>query len=85
MIAPECCPCSPLPTLSDVIEKLNVTIERDGVVSLAEIHGSVRLKSFLQGAPELKIMLNRDLFVGDTPPELGRKCELGHAPEVGKM
>ena len=58
---------------ADVIEKLNVTIERDGVVSLAEIHGSVRLKSFLQGAPELKIMLNRDLFVGSVPVEFGRK------------
>ena len=57
----------------DVIEKLNITVERDGDISFAEIHGSIRLKSFLHGAPDLKIMLNRDLFVGGTPPEYKKK------------
>jgi len=51
----------------DIIEKLNVTVESDGQVVHAEIQGVIRLKSFLHGAPELKIMLNRDLFVGALP------------------
>lgn len=58
----------------DVIEKLNITVERDGDISSAAIHGSIRLKSFLHGAPDLKIMLNRDLFVGGTPPEYKKKA-----------
>ena len=56
-----------------MVEKLNVTVERDGEVSRAEIHGSVRLKSFLHGSPDLQIMLNRDLFVGTCPQEFRRK------------
>ena len=42
----------------DVIEKLNLLISANGNVLRSEILGTVRMKSFLSGMPELKLGLN---------------------------
>lgn len=42
----------------DVIEKLNLLVSANGNVLRSEIIGSVKMKSFLTGMPELKLGLN---------------------------
>ena len=48
----------------DIIEHLNVTVE-NGQVKRFGIWGSIQLKSYLWGTPELRIGLNDDLKLGD--------------------
>lgn len=42
----------------DVIERLNILVSANGNVLRSEILGSVKMKSFLSGMPELKLGLN---------------------------
>jgi len=42
----------------DVIEKLNLIVSANGNVLRSEIIGTVKMKSFLSGMPELKLGLN---------------------------
>jgi AP-1 complex subunit mu len=42
----------------DVIERLNLLVSANGNVLRSEILGTVRMKSFLSGMPELKLGLN---------------------------
>jgi AP-1 complex subunit mu len=42
----------------DVIEKLNIMVSANGNVLRSEVMGTVRMKSFLSGMPELKLGLN---------------------------
>jgi AP-1 complex subunit mu len=42
----------------DVIEKLNLLVSSNGTVLHSEILGSLKMKSFLSGMPELKLGLN---------------------------
>jgi len=42
----------------DVIERLNLLVARNGTILHSEILGSLRMKSFLSGMPELKLGLN---------------------------
>jgi AP-1 complex subunit mu len=42
----------------DVIERLNLLVSASGNVLRSEILGTVRMKSFLSGMPELKLGLN---------------------------
>jgi len=42
----------------DVIERLNILVSASGTVLMSEIIGTVRMKSFLSGMPELKLGLN---------------------------
>ena len=42
----------------DVIEKLNLLVSANGNVLRSEIIGSIKMKSFLSGMPELKLGLN---------------------------
>jgi AP-1 complex subunit mu len=42
----------------DVIEKLNLLVSANGTVLRSEVLGTVRMKSFLSGMPELKLGLN---------------------------
>ena len=42
----------------DVIEKLNLLISSSGNVLRSEVLGTVRMKCFLSGMPELKLGLN---------------------------
>jgi len=46
----------------DVIEKLNLLVNSNGQVLHSEILGSVKMKSFLSGMPELKLGLNDKLL-----------------------
>lgn len=42
----------------DVIEKLNLLVAASGTILRSEVLGTVRMKSFLSGMPELKLGLN---------------------------
>jgi AP-1 complex subunit mu len=46
----------------DVVEKLNLLVAANGTVLHSEIHGAVKMKSFLSGMPELKLGLNDKLM-----------------------
>lgn len=46
----------------DVIEKLNLLVSSNGTVLHSEIIGSIQMKSFLSGMPELKLGLNDKLM-----------------------
>ena len=46
----------------DVIEKLNILVSSNGTVLHSEIMGSIQMKSFLSGMPELKLGLNDKLM-----------------------
>ncbi len=42
----------------DVIEKLNMLVAASGNILRSEVFGTVKMKSFLSGMPELKLGLN---------------------------
>jgi AP-1 complex subunit mu len=42
----------------DVVEKLNLLVARNGTILHSEILGTLKMKSFLSGMPELKLGLN---------------------------
>ena len=46
----------------DVVEKLNLLVSSNGTVLHSEIIGSVQMRSFLSGMPELKLGLNDKLM-----------------------
>jgi AP-1 complex subunit mu len=47
----------------DVIEKLNLLVSANGTVLRSEILGTLRMKTFLSGMPELKLGLNDKLML----------------------
>ena len=64
----------------DVIEKLNIMVNANGSVLRSEIIGSLRMRSFLSGMPELKLGLNDKILMdahgrGETPQQ-HRACML---------
>jgi AP-4 complex subunit mu-1 len=48
----------------DIIERLNVVFNANGGVIASEVDGSIVMKSFLAGSPDLFLGLNEDLVVG---------------------
>ena len=48
----------------DIYERLNVTFNANGYVLNSSIDGTIQMKSYLAGNPELKLALNEDLVVG---------------------
>ena len=48
----------------DILERLNVTFNASGSVVTSEVDGSIIMKSFLEGSPELYLGLNEDLVIG---------------------
>lgn len=48
----------------DIIEKISVTFNASGYVLTSEIDGTIQMKSYLTGNPEIKVGLNEDLAVG---------------------
>eukprot|EP01068_Selenidium_serpulae_P004226 Selendium_serpulae@DN3460_c0_g1_i1.p1 len=50
----------------DVVEKLNILVSSNGTVLRSEILGSLKMKSFLSGMPELKLGLNDKLLFENT-------------------
>ena len=50
----------------DIFEKLTVLFNANGLVINSSIDGVIQMKSYLQGNPELRLVLNDDLVVGRT-------------------
>jgi len=48
----------------DLIERVTVLFNSNGSILKSEIDGCIRMKSYLQGAPELRLVLSEDLVVG---------------------
>jgi AP-4 complex subunit mu-1 len=48
----------------DIVEKLTVLFNAQGHVVNSSIDGSIQMKSFLAGNPELRLALNEDLVIG---------------------
>ncbi|PON93391.1 Clathrin adaptor, mu subunit, partial [Trema orientale] len=48
----------------DVIEKISVTFSSSGYILTSEIDGTIQMKSFLTGNPEIRVALNEDLSIG---------------------
>lgn len=46
----------------DVVEKVNLLVAANGNVLHSELHGSIKMRSFLSGMPELKLGLNDKLM-----------------------
>lgn len=62
----------------DVVEKLNLLVSTNGTVLHSEILGTVKMKSFLTGMPELKLGLNDKMMFEAT----GRQSNKGKAVEM---
>ncbi|XP_071799848.1 AP-4 complex subunit mu-1-like [Asterias amurensis] len=50
----------------DVIERMTVLLAANGSVVRSEVNGSLQMKSFVVGNPELKLGLSEDLVIGKT-------------------
>ncbi|KAL2609487.1 hypothetical protein R1flu_028060 [Riccia fluitans] len=48
----------------DIIEKISVTFNASGYVLTSEIDGTIQMKSYLSGNPEIRVALNEDLSIG---------------------
>jgi AP-4 complex subunit mu-1 len=48
----------------DIIEKITVLFNANGYIVNSSIDGSIQMKSFLSGNPELRLALNEDLVIG---------------------
>ncbi|XP_061166254.1 uncharacterized protein LOC133175146 isoform X2 [Saccostrea echinata] len=47
----------------DVIEKITSVVNADGSVSRFEINGAMKVKNFLYGSPQVKVILNNNIIV----------------------
>ncbi|KAG6543758.1 hypothetical protein Mapa_014942 [Marchantia paleacea] len=48
----------------DIIEKISVTFNAAGYILTSEIDGTIQMKSYLSGNPEIRVALNEDLSIG---------------------
>merc|ERR1719300_569788 len=48
----------------DIFERISVTFNANGYALSSSIDGSIQMKSYLSGNPELKLALNEDLQIG---------------------
>jgi AP-4 complex subunit mu-1 len=48
----------------DIIERLTVLFNSNGTIVNSSIDGSIQMKSYLSGNPELRLALNEDLVIG---------------------
>eukprot|EP00397_Hematodinium_sp_SG-2012_P028912 GEMP01030489.1.p1 GENE.GEMP01030489.1~~GEMP01030489.1.p1 ORF type:complete len:429 (+),score=84.97 GEMP01030489.1:105-1391(+) len=62
----------------DVVEKLNLLVSSNGTVLRSEILGSLKMKSYLSGMPDLKLGLNDKLLFEQT----GRPLAKGKSVEM---
>ena len=63
----------------DVVERMSVTFNARGYVQHSEIDGTIQMKSFLSGGPEIRLALNEDLVIGQrNAPHGGYGAELGY-------
>ncbi|GJN33117.1 hypothetical protein PR202_gb21683 [Eleusine coracana subsp. coracana] len=50
----------------DIIERISVTFSSSGYILTSEIDGTIQMKSYLSGNPEIRLALNEDLSIGRT-------------------
>ncbi len=55
----------------DIIERLTVLFNSSGYIVNSSIDGSIMMKSFLSGNPELRLALNEDLVIGKENASMG--------------
>ncbi|KAI4337605.1 hypothetical protein L6164_016000 [Bauhinia variegata] len=48
----------------DIIEKISITFNSSGYILTSEIDGTIQMKSYLSGNPEIRLALNDDLAIG---------------------
>nr|XP_025610412.1 AP-4 complex subunit mu isoform X3 [Arachis hypogaea] len=48
----------------DIIEKISITFSSSGYILTSEIDGTIQMKSYLSGNPEIRLALNDDLAIG---------------------
>ncbi|KAA8528352.1 hypothetical protein F0562_035707 [Nyssa sinensis] len=48
----------------DIIEKISVTFSSSGYILTSEIDGTIQMKSYLTGNPEIRLALNEELAIG---------------------
>jgi len=48
----------------DIFERISVTFNSNGYALSSSIDGTIQMKSYLSGNPELKLALNEDLTIG---------------------
>ncbi|KAL0911915.1 hypothetical protein M5K25_017851 [Dendrobium thyrsiflorum] len=48
----------------DIIEKISVTFSSSGYILTSEIDGTIQMKSYLSGNPDIRLALNEDLSIG---------------------
>lgn len=48
----------------DIIEKISVTFSSSGYILTSEIDGTIQMKSYLTGNPEIRLALNEDVAIG---------------------
>jgi len=60
----------------DVIEKLNLLVASNGTVLHSEIMGTVKMKSYLSGMPELKLGLNDKILMQNRGRTRGKSVEM---------
>lgn len=48
----------------DIFERISVTFNSSGQALLSEIDGTIQMKSYLSGNPELRLALNEQLIIG---------------------
>lgn len=47
-----------------LIEKISVTFNSSGYILTSEIDGTIQMKSYLTGNPEIRLAINEDLSIG---------------------
>jgi AP-4 complex subunit mu-1 len=55
----------------DIIERLTVLFNSSGYIVNSSIDGTIMMKSFLSGNPELRLALNEDLIIGKENASMG--------------
>lgn len=48
----------------DIIEKISITFSSSGYILTSEIDGTIQMKSYLTGNPEIRLALNEELSIG---------------------
>ncbi|KAA8538174.1 hypothetical protein F0562_027782 [Nyssa sinensis] len=48
----------------DIIEKISITFSSSGYILTSEIDGTIQMKSYLSGNPEIRLAFNEDLSIG---------------------
>jgi hypothetical protein len=67
----------------DVIEKLNLLVASNGTVLHSEIIGSIKMRTFLSGMPELKLGLNDKVLFEATGRGMGCDWFCFRTPRCG--